>query len=185
MRFGLLSLAVAVMAGIVGCVGLSGTGQGECAPSEIPDYSNLPTVRDTSARICVNASLRFANQLCDALKDAGYEILGPDSFTVRNPVPPDFVIDPLTFNNWTESCGEDLWLFTCITVMVRPPYRVEVGERKAGLGGERPRVFQAYARTNLGRRESTGLADYVANEGIAVGNLVKIDAFRRVLLRRR
>ena len=175
-------LADMALMALVGCaLPQQGVTTGSGSLEEIPEYPDLPFACDTSARVCVYSSLRFSGQLFDALKEVGFEPLTESSFSVRNPVPPDFIVDELTYNNWTQSYGGNLWLFTRISVWVRAPYRLSVGSDKPDFGGVRPRVFQAYARKNLGRRKTASLSDYVANEGVAARNLMKVKEFREAL----
>lgn len=172
------------LAVLVGCATSRPSGPG-VPLAEIPTYPDPPPACDTSARVCVYSELRSAGHLFDALKEAGYDLLGADSFSARNPIPPDFIVDELTFKNWTQSYDGDLWLFTRITVLVRTPYRVSVGSGKPDLRSVNPRVFQAYARTNLGPRTAATVDDYCANEGVACRNLVKLGEFRQALTKQK
>ena len=151
--------------------------------SEIPEYPALQKTYDVSAKVCVYPTLWIATPLEAALRNAGYAVLPalPPSNAIRVENP-DFIIDPLTFRHTTESRQGSLWLFTRIVLQVRRPARVVSDETNVGIQVQ-PRIFQVYARRNLGAVSTATEANYRDNVGVAFENLLRIAAFREALTR--
>ena len=141
---------------------------------EIPGYPELQKTYDTSAKVCVYPTLWISKPIEDGLQGAGYGILPP--LPPKNEAKverPDFIIEPLTFKHTVERRRGELWLFTRIALQVRSPLFVETGE--TGVGNHSQRVFQVFARRNIGAVAQAGEANYRTNVAAAVENLLRID----------
>lgn len=151
--------------------------------SEIPAYPDLQKSYDMSAKVCVYSTLWISKPIADGLINAGYTVLPqcPDS-SEKIVVSPDLIVEPLSFRHTTELRQGNLWLFTRVVVQVRRPLRVVSDETQTGSQIP-PRIFQVYARENLGVVSSPTEENYRANVDVAVGNLLRVDAFRESLVR--
>lgn len=150
---------------------------------EIPGYPELQKAYDVSAKVCVYPTLWISKPIEDGLRSAGYGILPP--LPPKNEAKverPDFIIEPLSFKHTVEKRAGELWLFTRIVLQVRSPLFVETGE--TGVGEHPQRVFQVFARRNIGAVAKAGEADYRANVATAVENLLRIEPFRESLVRK-
>jgi hypothetical protein len=151
--------------------------------SEIPAYPDLQKTYDVSAKVCVYPTLWVSTPLEAALRNAGYTLLPAlppaNAIRIENP---DFIIEPLTFRHTTEERQGSLWLFTRIVLQVRRPARVVSGETDVG-NQVPPRIFQVYARRDLGAVSTATEANYRDNVGTAFENLLRIAAFRDALTR--
>ena len=148
--------------------------------SEIPDYPQTDEAFDVSASVSVYPTLWVAQPISLGLGQAGYKIVGT---TQRNNeprvVPPDFIVEPLSFRHWEEARRDGLWLFTHLVLQVRCPVRVAIGETGLAPYPE-PRVFQVYAKRNIGTHKASE-AEYRKNISAAVENLMHIREFRKSL----
>lgn len=148
--------------------------------SEIPDYAETDEAFDVSASVAVYPTLWVSQPISLGLGQAGYKVVGASQ--VKNEprvVPPDFIVEPLSFKHWLEARRDGTWLFTRLVLQVRRPVRVATDE--TGLAPQpEPRVFQVYARRNIGSAQASE-AEYRKNVSEAVENLMHIREFRKAL----
>ena len=150
---------------------------------DIPEYPDLGGTYDVSAKVCVYKTLWIYQPLSDALRTAGYDVLPhfppPNESRLENP---DFIIEPLAFKHTVEKRKGESWLFTRIVVQVRRPLRVPNGESLIGYQPQ-TRIFQVFARRNLGVVSAVTEANCRDNVGAAIDNLLRVGAFRDALTR--
>ena len=184
MKFHALVLATAVASLLVGCRTSQPRPVAPALPSgpvsEIPDYPEVDESFDVSAAVSVYPTLWVSQPLSLGLGKAGYKVVGATQAKSEPCVePPDFIVEPLSFRHWAELRREGKWLFTHLVIQVRRPVRVAVGE--TGLAPyEEPRVFQVYAKRNIGRAPESE-AQYRQNVSAAVDNLMRVREFRKAL----
>ena len=152
--------------------------------SDIPEYLAPSETFDTSARICTYNTLWVANPIVSALSSAGYSVVKPEDFEKDELLPADYIIEPLSFRHFTQKYHGNIWLFTHLAVLVRCPARID-GETSNVEYRRPPRIFQAFARRNIGpAKGNKGVSlqgEYRKNMDEAVKNLFCIDEFRRAL----
>ena len=178
----LLVLSVAVL--LTGCAShrpVSDPNAPEPPVSEIPDYPDTGENFDVSARVAVYPTLWIAGPIEEGLRNAGYAIADVSTEMGNAKVElPDFIIEPLSFKHSAEPRRAGTWLFTRITLQVRKPARV-ADEGTVLVPAPRPRVFQVFAKRDIGQVVYIGEAQYRENVAAAVDNLMRIPEFRRAL----
>lgn len=148
--------------------------------SEIPGYAESGEAFDVSASVAVYPTLWVSQPISLGLGQAGYKVVGATQ-EKNDPrvVPPDFIVEPLSFNHWLEARRDGTWLFTRLVLQVRRPVRVANDE--TGLAPQpEPRVFQVYAKRNIGKALASE-AEYRKNVSAAIENLMHICEFRKSL----
>ena len=177
-------LSTAIVSLLAGC---STPTQRSAAPalpstpsSAIPDYQETNEAFDVSASVSVYPTLWVSQPISSGLDKAGYKVVAStQGKSEPRVVPPDFIVEPLSFRHWLEVRRDGRWLFTRLVLQVRSPLRVGVGE--TGLAPYAvPRVFQVYAKRNLGAAPESE-AQYRQNVSAAVENLMRIREFRKSL----
>ena len=149
----------------------------------IPSYPTVSAVYDTSAKISVYLTKPFGTKLFAELKKAGYGTPAAGDFQARTLALPDFIVEPVACEHSVEFGDGAAWLLTRLVVQVRKPGRVTGDGVQMQYGN--PRLFQAYARRNLGERYGVYYSPEEASQNTtaAIANLMTVAPFRQALVR--
>ena len=148
--------------------------------SEIPDYPEIGEVAIPAEGISVYSTLWYHDLLKTALAEAGYRVVEFQDADGGMVVLPGKIVEPMTIRHAQEVRAGEKWLYTRITVQVRRPIRAMPDD---GLFEDvgKPRLFQAYSRTNLGAVSVVSEEHYRDNTKVAIFNLMKVRPFREAL----
>lgn len=147
---------------------------------EIPDYPAIGEVAIPTEGIAVYSTLWYHEFVREALVAAGYRVMDGQSTNGAMVERPWIIVEPISFRHAKEVRGGELWLYTRVVVQTRRPVKAD-GETGTCAADGKPRLFQAYARTNLGKTATASEDDYRENVRRAVENLMQVRAFRESL----
>jgi hypothetical protein len=147
---------------------------------EIPEYPAIGEVAIPVEGIAVYSTLWYHELVREALVAAGYRVMAVQSADGAMVERPGVIVEPISFRHAQEVRGGERWLYTRIVVQTRRPLKADGAEGTAEADGK-PRLFQAYARTNLGKTATASEDDYRENVRRAVENLMQVRAFRESL----
>ena len=147
---------------------------------EIPEYPAIGEVSIPTGGIAVYPTLWYHELLKEALSKVGYRVMeaqGADGGMVTLPAR---IVEPVSFKHSQEVRAGETWLYTRIVVQVRRPL-VALADGDGFEAGEPVRIFQAYARTNLGKISAVDDDSRRENIKTAIDHLMQVRQFRAAL----